>query len=112
MNVPFDYWWRDTQYTPMAEYRFHSERRWRFDYAFPAQRLAVEFDGGQWVFAGGRHNRDSDREKLNIVSRWNEMSDAEKANCKKATYECAFFIALCIVTSALFNGGDGDDDDN
>ena len=38
--------------------------------------------------------------------------DAEKANCKKATYECAFFIALCIVTSALFNGGDGDDDDN
>src|SRR5574344_100975 len=49
---------------------------------------------------------------LNIVSRWNEMSDAEKANCKKATYECAFFIALCIVTNALFNGGDGDDDDN
>ena len=66
--VPFDYWWRDTEYTPMAEYRFHPERRWRFDFAFPAQRLAVEFDGGQWVIAGGRHNRDGDREKLNTAA--------------------------------------------
>lgn len=54
-------WQRDT---PQVEYKFHSTRRYRFDYAWPRQKVAVEFDGGQWVANGGRHNRDSDREKL------------------------------------------------
>lgn len=48
-----------------TEYRFHPTRKWRFDYAWPTERVAVEIDGGQWVANGGRHNRDSDREKLN-----------------------------------------------
>ena len=47
------------------EYMFHPTRRWRFDFAWPDVRVAVEFDGGQWVMLGGRHNRDSDRDKLN-----------------------------------------------
>ncbi len=52
---------------PVKEYRFHPVRKWRFDYAWPSpsHRVAVEIDGGQWVAGGGRHNRDSDREKLN-----------------------------------------------
>lgn len=47
---------------------FHPERRWRFDFAFPEARLAVEIDGGQWAPHGGRHSRDSDREKLNAAA--------------------------------------------
>lgn len=47
------------------EYRFDEKRKWRFDCAWPTERVAVEIDGGQWVANGGRHNRDSDREKLN-----------------------------------------------
>jgi len=47
------------------EYRFHETRRWRFDYANIESKIAVEIDGGQWVSSGGRHNRDSDREKIN-----------------------------------------------
>lgn len=50
---------------PEREYKFHDWRRWRFDLAWPDHKIAVEIDGGQWSPNGGRHNRDSDREKIN-----------------------------------------------
>lgn len=53
---------------PVAEYRFHPTRHWRFDFAWPARGVAVEVDGGQWKAGGGRHNTDADREKLNTAA--------------------------------------------
>jgi very-short-patch-repair endonuclease len=53
---------------PEQEYQFHPQRKWRFDFAWPVQLVAVEIDGGQWRPRGGRHNRDSDREKLNAAA--------------------------------------------
>lgn len=32
-------------FTLVPEYRFHPERRYRIDYAFPEQKVAIEFDG-------------------------------------------------------------------
>ncbi len=40
-------------YAPLREYRFHPTRRWRVDFAWPAQRLAVEVEGG--IYRGGGH---------------------------------------------------------
>lgn len=40
---------------PEAEYRFHLTRRWRFDFAWPEQKIALEFEGGTW--SHGRHTR-------------------------------------------------------
>lgn len=40
-----------------AEYRFYSERRWRFDFAWPDNLVALEIDGGLYV--NGGHNRGS-----------------------------------------------------
>ena len=36
----------------VAEYRFHGTRKWRFDFAHPGRRIAVEIEGG--IFARGR----------------------------------------------------------
>jgi len=35
---------------PIREYKFHPVRKWRFDFAWPKIKLAVEIDGG--TFAG------------------------------------------------------------
>lgn len=53
---------------PVEQYRFHPTRRWLFDFAWPDALLAVEIDGGQWQAHGGRHNTDTDREKLNAAA--------------------------------------------
>lgn len=37
------------------EYRFDSARKWRFDFAWPEQQVAVEVEGGTW--SDGRHSR-------------------------------------------------------
>lgn len=42
---------------PVPEYAFHPKRKWRFDFAFPLHRVAVEIDGGIW--SQGRHTRGS-----------------------------------------------------
>jgi hypothetical protein len=39
----------------VRELVFHPKRKWRFDYAFPAQKIALEVEGG--IFTGGRHTR-------------------------------------------------------
>ena len=47
----------------VREYRFHSKRRWRFDFAFVPERLAVEVEGvvyegkGKSTRLDGRHVR-------------------------------------------------------
>ena len=55
---------------PEREYRFHPVRRWRFDFAWEASKVAVECEGGVWV--RGRHVRGSgfrkDCEKYNAAT--------------------------------------------
>lgn len=42
---------------PVREYEFVEGRKFRFDFAFPAKKIAVEVEGGIWN--GGRHSRGS-----------------------------------------------------
>lgn len=40
---------------PEREYKFHPERRWKFDFAWPERKIAIEVEGGIW--SRGRHTR-------------------------------------------------------
>jgi len=55
---------------PTPEHRFAPPRRWRIDFAWPDEKLAVEIDGG--LFTGGRHARGvgmvADMEKSNALT--------------------------------------------
>lgn len=52
---------------PEREYAFHPGRRWRFDYAWVPELVALEVEGGAWT--KGRHTRGQgfidDMEKYN-----------------------------------------------
>ena len=69
----FQNYWRmlEPSYGPQPEreVRFHPDRRWRFDFAFVEQHIAVEVDGNAWhTKGGGRHGTDKDREKINAAA--------------------------------------------
>jgi len=63
--------WTIVGLDPVAEYKFHPTRKWRFDWAFIDEKLAVEQEGAIWI--QGRHTRGSgfikDMEKYNEAAR-------------------------------------------
>lgn len=58
----------------LREYRFHPTRKWRFDFSHLESKIAIEIEGGTWVF--GRHNtgagfqRDSEKYNEAIFLGW------------------------------------------
>lgn len=54
----------------VKEYRFHDKRKWRFDFAIPEHKIAIEVEGGVWT--GGRHTSPKgflgDMEKYNTAT--------------------------------------------
>ena len=53
----------------VPEYKFHPTRKWRFDFAIPEYKIAIEVEGG--AYTNGRHTRGkgfvNDMEKYNEV---------------------------------------------
>lgn len=60
----------NTGYHWESEYKFHPTRKWRFDFALPSKKVAIEIDGG--VFTAGRHSggigQIKDMEKMNAAA--------------------------------------------
>lgn len=82
------------------EYEFHPQRRWRFDYALPRERIALEVEGGVWQY--GRHNRaagflgDMDKYNAAAVLGWRVLRVTPKNLRRAATLE---------MIRAAINGG-------
>jgi very-short-patch-repair endonuclease len=59
---------------PKREHRFALSRLWRFDFAWPEYKLAVEIDGGTW--SGGSHvrgkgvERDCEKRNAAVMDGW------------------------------------------
>lgn len=59
---------------PVREHRFLPDRKFRFDLAWPEEKLAVEIHGGRWIY--GRHQRplgfqrDVEKHNLALLSGW------------------------------------------
>lgn len=57
---------------PIQEHKFHDKRKWRFDFAWIDNKLAMEIEGGIHIRGGGRHNRgtgyEKDMEKYNAAN--------------------------------------------
>lgn len=49
------YWYALGGAPLVPEHKWHPTRRWRFDFAHPGAKVAIEIEGGQWT--GGRHTR-------------------------------------------------------
>jgi very-short-patch-repair endonuclease len=56
------------------EYRFNPDRRWRFDFAHPASKVAIEIEGGTWVAGshgrGARYGTDCEKYNAALLAGW------------------------------------------
>lgn len=77
------------------EHRFHPERRWRFDVAFPSQKLAVEVDGRRHRTCDGQRK---DCEKGNEAVRMGWRVLHFPAGQKARAAEWAALVRECLLT--------------
>lgn len=76
---------------PVPEYIFHNIRKWRIDFAWPEEKIALEIEGG--IFVGGRHSRgagmQADFTKYNEAALlgWRIFKCVPKDLCKTATIQ-------------------------
>ena len=83
---------------PELQHKFFASRRWRFDYCWPAWRVALEVEGGAFKKDGGRHTRGAgfrkDIEKYNaaVLEGW-------------GTVPCPSRTTVPYVNAGHFEGG-------
>lgn len=76
---------------------FGKPRKWRFDYAIPEHKIAIEIEGGHW--SGGRHNTGAgfvkDMEKYNAAAMlgWRVIRCTRS---KKSMTQALDFVSACV----------------
>jgi very-short-patch-repair endonuclease len=89
LSIVLPWFERNGIVTPEAEFRFNKDRKWRFDFAWPEHKIALEVEGAVW--AGGRHTRGSgfvaDMEKYNcaVTMGWRVLRTTPQNLCMMET---------------------------
>jgi hypothetical protein len=84
-------WFAAHKLIAVPEYKFHPERKWRFDFAFVDSLVALECQGG--LFTNGRHSRGAallkEHEKLNEAAArgWRILFTTPDKLCMAETVE-------------------------
>lgn len=84
---------------PVAEHRFHPDRKWRFDFAWPEHLVALEVEGAIWT--GGRHTSGAgfvkDMEKYNAAAAmgWRIVRCQPKTLCATDTLRTLRAALFC-----------------
>ena len=84
-------WFAEHGIKPETEWKFCETRRWRFDFAWPDQKVALECEGGVWT--GGRHSRGkgmiADMHKYNTatVLGWRVLRTTPSELCMQETVD-------------------------
>lgn len=84
-------WFAEHGLYPVAEHQFCASRKWRFDFAWVNQKVALEVQGG--LFTGGRHSRGpallKEHEKLNTAAcdGWRILYTIPQNLCMSETLE-------------------------
>lgn len=77
-----------------AEYRFDEERCWRFDFAFPSQKLAVEVEGKSHYHAG-QHRKDCEKQREATRQGWRILRFPNSERKKAAEWAALIREVLC-----------------
>jgi len=81
----------------VPEFRFHLTRKWRFDYAHPVLKIALEVEGGVW--SGGRHTRG--KGFLGDVEKYNAAAAAGWAVFRCTTDGTSFHDARLLIAELI-----------
>lgn len=61
-----------SRFDMVREYKFHPTRKWRFDFAYPGLKVALEKEGGVFMGSRGRHTNGggftADCEKYSVAA--------------------------------------------
>ena len=82
---------------PTNEYRFHETRKWRFDFAWPNKKIALEIEGG--VYTKGRHTRGKGFE--NDCIKYNTATEQGWSVFRYSTHQIKKGIAILQIQRVL-----------
>lgn len=79
---------------PVCEYKFHATRLWRFDFCWPDQMVACEYQGINWKPKKGQDNNSG-----------HQSIDGLRNDCEKFTEASLSGWRLILITAETVNSG-------